>query len=160
MPGSSHATDACRSQCQPHASHGKHEKSVVQADAELPADPWETWGWADSQRQGNWVRKWKLSSVGAEGPQGKGLQTGWSFCLTYPEIILSHRPQRRGEIWIKSHEVKEQDQGPVAGAQGGRGLGRLRPEFLFHLPIGQQRITRWSRWMSKGHFSFFPLEIR
>lgn len=109
---------------------------------------------------GELVRKWKLSSVGAEGPQGKGLQAGWSFCLKLPEIILSHRPQRRGEIWIKSHEVKEQDQGPVAGAQGGRVLGRLRPEFLFHLPIGQQRITPWSRWMSKGHFSFFPLEIR
>lgn len=152
--------DACRSQCQPHASHGKHEKSVVQADAELPADPWETWGWADSQRQGGLGKEVEAVLSWGGGPSGQRPASWLEFLSGFPEITLSHRPQRRGEIWIKSHEVKEQDQGPVAGAQGGRGLGRLRPEFLFHLPIGQQRITPWSRWMSKGHFSFYPLEIR
>lgn len=78
-----------------------------------------------------------MNSAEAEWPQGKSMCAGWSFWLASPEIILSHRPQGMREIWSKSHEAKVQEQGTVAGAQGGRGLGMTqRPELLFHLPIG------------------------
>lgn len=54
-----------------------------------------------------WKGSGRMPSAGVEGPQGRGMQAGWGFCLAFPVIILSHRPQGREDIWSKSHEAKE-----------------------------------------------------